>query len=177
MVTRKQITVPQFYQAYLNAVKEQALIPALEKNHKRFRKFLKEIPKDKRDYAYEEGKWTIRQLLQHIIDTERVFVFRALWFARKDENPLPGFDEKKWAASLNTKKRKWKVMVSEYMLLRESSIRFFKSLTDEQLHASGIANNSSMSAAALGFVAAGHIEHHINIIKSKYLPISLEQAL
>ena len=176
-MTRKQITVPSFYQAYLDAVKEQELIPALEKNDKRFRKFLKEIPKEKRDYAYEEGKWTIRQLLQHLIDTERVFAFRALWFARRDQVPLPGFDEKKWAASVNGKKRKWRDMVAEYSYVRRATILLFKSFKKDELNATGIANNNSMTTAALGFVAAGHIEHHIHIMKLKYLPISLEQAL
>ena len=177
MITREQITVPNFYQPYLNAVKEKQLIPALTRNFKRFRKFLKQIPKDKRDHAYQQGKWTIRQLLQHLIDSERVFAFRALWFARHDQGALPGFDEKIWAEFANRNTRKWSDMVDEYITLRRSTIMLFKSFTSEELKATGTANNNQLTTAAFGFIAAGHIEHHMLILKTRYLPISLEEAL
>ena len=177
MITRKQVTVPEFYQAYINAVKEKELVPALTQSLKRLRKFLKEIPKDKRDYAYEQGKWTIRQLLQHMIDSERVFAFRAMWFARRDKSALPGFDEKIWAEFANLNKRKWKDMVNEFVALRQSNIRMFAAFTDEELQATGTANNNVITAGAFGFIAAGHMEHHLMILKKRYLPISLEQAL
>src|SRR5689334_8071377 len=90
------IAAPSF-QKYINLVKEQDLIKSLKKNRKAFLKLLKDIPGKKVDYRYAEGKWTIRQVLQHVIDAERVFTYRALWFARHDSQPLPGFDENNWA--------------------------------------------------------------------------------
>src|SRR5687767_10588905 len=97
MIQREQLTAPESYKKYINLVKEKNLLKALRNNEREFEKLLKKIPKKKRDYAYAEGKWTIRQLLQHIIDAERVFSFRSLWFARKDISALPGFDENLWA--------------------------------------------------------------------------------
>ena len=97
MINRKEIQAPQFYQGYINSVKEDDLMEALTKNSRQFRKFLKQIPGKKINYAYAEGKWTVKELLQHIVDAERVFVYRALSFARKDSAPLPSFDENVWA--------------------------------------------------------------------------------
>jgi len=177
MVSRTQIIVPSFYQAYIKAVKEPEVVPALESTHERFMKLLKEIPKEKRDYAYAEGKWTIRQLVQHIIDSERVFAFRALWFARKETGPLPGFDEKNWALTLTSDHRKWKQLVREFDAVRRSTICLFSSFNDEQLLRTGISNNNTTSVAAFGFISAGHVAHHIRIIRERYLSMTLEQAL
>src|SRR5215470_19246588 len=107
MITRKDVSVPQFYQGYLNSVKEDDLMDALNQNTRQFRKLLKQIPHKKINYAYAEGKWTIKELLQHIIDAERVFVYRALTFARHDPAALPGFDENTWAVTAKAPKRKW----------------------------------------------------------------------
>ena len=177
MITRDQITVPDFYQGYLKAAKEQELLPALRNNRKKFLKFLGEIPKERRDYAYAEGKWTLRELLQHMIDTERVFSFRALWFARQDPSPLPGFDENNWAKTINQDKRRWKDLREEFEIVRRSTICLFDSFSEEQLLRTGISNNNMMSVAAFGFVSAGHVEHHIKVIRERYLKIRLEEVL
>lgn len=177
MITRDQITVPDFYQGYLNAARHDNIMPALKNNHKRFLKLLRDIPKDRRDYAYAEGKWTLRQLLQHIIDTERVFSFRALWFARQDPQPLPGFDENKWALAVNNEKRKWKELCREFDSVRCSTIYLFDSLKEEQLKKTGISNNNVLSVASLGFIAAGHVEHHMKIIKGRYLKLRMEEVI
>src|SRR5262249_13767613 len=97
MVNRKDLVVPEFFNRYINVVEEEDVLKALSKNTKQFVKLLKNIPKKKINYAYAEGKWTVKETLQHIIDTERVFVYRALSFARKDHHELPGFDENAWA--------------------------------------------------------------------------------
>lgn len=169
MITREQLSVPEFYKKYINAVSENDPLQALKKNERRFEKFLEKIPKNKRDFAYAEGKWTLRELFQHVIDTERVFAFRSLWFARKDVAPLPGFDEKSWAADSRANKRKWKDLVNEFTCVRRSTIYLFESLNKEQLMTTGISNNNLLSVAAVGYIIAGHLEHHINIIKSRYL--------
>ena len=94
MVNKKDLTVPDFFTTYINAIKENDLQEALQTNTRRIRKLLKQIPHKKINYAYAEGKWTIKELLQHIIDAERIFSYRGLCFARKDMTPLPSFDEK-----------------------------------------------------------------------------------
>lgn len=169
MVERKDIVVPEAYLIYVNAVTQNDLRKALQKNTRQFRKMLKCIPKKKIDYAYAEGKWTIRQLIQHLIDAERVFVSRALWFSRKDAGPLPGFDENTWAITSSATSRKWKEMLIEFDALRKSTEFFFSSLDDEQLLQKGTANNNQMNVVGLGFVCAGHVAHHINIVNERYL--------
>lgn len=169
MITRKDISVPEFYKGYINSVKEDDMMEALLNNTRQFRKFLKHIPGKKINYAYAEGKWTVKELLQHIIDAERVFCYRALSFARKDSAPLPSFDENVWAITAKAPKRKWNDLVDEFKALRAANIAFFASLDEEQLQQTGTANNNVMSVAALGFVCAGHVAHHIRIIRERYL--------
>ena len=169
MVQRTDVIVPEVYNGYVEAAKEDDLMDALQRSRKQFRKLFKKIPKKKIDYAYADGKWTIRELLQHLIDAERVFVSRALWFARKDTTPLPGFDENVWAITSHVSGRDWKELINEFISLRFSTELFFESLDDEQLRATGTANNNQMNVAGLGFVCAGHICHHLKIIKERYL--------
>lgn len=169
MVSRKQVTMPESFHRYLNAISENNLEEALRKNTRRFRKLLKEIPKKKINYAYAEGKWTLKEVLQHIVDAERVFVFRALHFARKDNAPLPGFDENVWAITAKAPKRRWDDLVDEFTALRVSTESFFSSLEEEELLATGTANNNVAMVAGLGFVCAGHVAHHMNIIRERYL--------
>lgn len=169
MVSRKQVLVPESYNNYINAITENELDAALRKNSRRFRKLLKNIPNKKINYAYAEGKWTLKELLQHIVDAERVFVFRALHFARKDTAPLPGFDENVWAITAKAPRRSWNDLVDEFNALRIGTEFFFASLDEDQLLQNGTANNNQMSVAGLGFVCAGHVAHHMRIIKERYL--------
>jgi uncharacterized damage-inducible protein DinB len=169
MVSRKDVLVPASFKGYINSISENNLEEALRKNTRRFRKLLKNIPKKKINYAYAEGKWTIKEMLQHIVDAERVFVFRALHFSRKDPTLLPGFDENVWAITAKAPKRSWSDLIDEFMALRTSTELFFASLDEDQLMAGGTANNNAMSVAGLGFVCAGHVAHHMNIIKERYL--------
>ena len=169
MVNKKDLTVPDFFTTYTNAVNEKDLQEALQANTRRFRKLLKRIPHKKINYAYAEGKWTIKELLQHIIDAERVFVYRALTFARQDPAQLPGFDENNWAITAKAPKRKWPELIDEFKALRASTELFFASLDDNQLLQTGTASNKVISVAALGFVCAGHVAHHIRIIRERYL--------
>lgn len=168
-MTRKEVSVPPYYQGYLNSIKEDELMDALTTNTRQFRKFLKNIPGKKINYAYAEGKWTVKELLQHIVDAERVFVYRALSFARKDIANLPSFDENVWAITAKAPKRKWNDLVDEFKSLRAANIAFFASLDEEQLQQTGTANNNIMSVIALGFVCAGHVAHHMRIITERYL--------
>jgi hypothetical protein len=175
MVSRKEINVSEYYQRYVEQADDDDLQKAFKKNTKLFKKVLKSIPRKKHDFAYAPDKWTIRELLQHVLDAERVFVLRAIWFARKDPSPLPGFDENIWAAASNARERKWDDLIKEFFLLREANALFFQSLNDDQLKQTGIASNNTFNVAGLGFITVGHVAHHVNVLKEKYLNTKKEK--
>ncbi len=140
------------------------------KNGRQFRKVLAAIPRKKIDYAYAEGKWTIREMLQHVIDCERVFAYRALRFSRMDSTSLPGFDEQLWGAHAGGSQRRWKDLLEEFKAVRQTTEYLFdRSLSDEQLRFTGHANGRPQNAFTIGFVLSGHVAHHINLLRERYL--------
>lgn len=161
--------VPDSYHNYINQAEGDDLMEALKNQTRSFEEFLNEIPKSKRNYRYAEDKWTIKELLQHVIDGERVFAYRALCFARKDATPLPGFEENSYAANSKADQRKWKDLVKEFEAVRRSTEILFDSFDDEQLETAGTANNKSNYVLAIGFIIAGHANHHIKVTKERYL--------
>jgi uncharacterized damage-inducible protein DinB len=162
--------VPEFYHGYINQVKENELNTAFENQSPAFFKFLDSIPKEKYDYAYAPGKWTIREVLQHIIDGERIFCYRALRFARKDATPLPGFDENLFAQTAKADKREWNDLVEEMKAVRRSTELLFKSFDEEQLNSSGTSTTGlSNYVLGLGYIVVGHGIHHMKIIAERYL--------
>jgi DinB family protein len=169
MTTRTDVIAGESFLTYINLVKEDDPIVALQKSTKAFRKLLNKIPRKKINFSYAEGKWTLKEMMQHIIDAERVFVYRALTFARKDAAELPGFDENEWAITSKAVKRKWDDLVDEWEFLRAATEFMFSSLDDEQLIHTGVANGKAINAVALAFVCAGHLEHHKNIMLERYL--------
>jgi len=159
-----------FYANYINQVStEYTLIEELEISVHRLIKFVQDIPMDKFDYRYAEGKWTIKDILQHIIDAERVFAYRALRFARNDTTELPGFEENSYADQANATKRSIQELLTELAVVRQSTLFLFKSFSEEELLRSGIASNNTMSVRALGFVIIGHQNHHQRIFQERYL--------
>jgi hypothetical protein len=169
MIPKSEIIPAEFYQSYLDLIKEEDIKSALKKNTRQFRKFLKKIPAKKIDYAYAPGKWTIREILQHVIDAERVFAYRALRFSRIDPTPLPGFDENTWAIHAGAASRRWEDLLEEFKSLRSSTEYLFNSLTEDQLKFVGEANGRPLNAFTLGFLVPGHAAHHMRIIKERYL--------
>jgi DinB superfamily len=159
---------PPFHN-YINQVTDDDLMDALHKQSAAFIRFLETIPVEKYDYSYAEGKWTIKEVLQHIIDAERVFAYRALRFARKDGTPLPGFDENLFAANAKADKRNWDKLVEEFKVVRRSSELMFQSFDDDQLQSGGVSSNHPNYALALGFVIVGHALHHQKITNERYL--------
>lgn len=161
--------VGNFYHNYINLVKEDELAEAFEKQSASFIRFLETIPAEKYDHRYAEEKWTIKELLQHVIDAERIFSYRALRFARKDKTPLPGFDENSFAAAAKAETRNWDKLVEEFKVVRRSSELLFNSFDEDQLDADGISSNSPNYVLALGFILIGHAMHHQKIVKERYL--------
>ena len=161
--------VPEFYHKYINQVPENDLMDAFKIESPLLIEFFESIPKEKQDYRYGDDKWTIKEVLQHIIDAERVFAYRALRFARKDPTPLPGFDENLFATNAKIENRNWNDLLEEFKVVRRSSGYLFGSFDIEQLHASGISNNNPSNVLAFGYVVIGHAIHHQKIIKERYL--------
>ncbi|MHA4811265.1 DinB family protein [Flavitalea flava] len=169
MPDKSEIISSPFHANYIQLIKETDILKGLEKNTTQIFKLLKKIPHKKIDYAYAEGKWTIREVVQHLIDAERVFGYRALSFSRKDSSPLPGFDENTWAVHAGAASRKWDELVKEYKSVRKSTEWLFHSFSEDQLRFAGEANGQPLNALAIGFIIPGHVAHHIKIIKERYL--------
>jgi len=161
--------VPAFYHNYINQVAADDLVTAFKKESPAFIHFIETIPPGKYGHRYAEGKWTIRELLQHIIDAERIFVYRALRFARKDATSLPGFDENLYAETAKADTRNWNELVEEFKVVRAGSEYLFGSFDEDQLNSTGISNNHSITVIALGYIVIGHALHHKKIIEERYL--------
>lgn len=169
MIPRSEIIPAAFYQHYIDIITENDFREAIKKNTKQFNKLIGSIPRKKFDYAYAEGKWTIREMLQHIIDCERVYSYRALRLSRKDPTPLPAFDEKLWAANDGGSTRRWKELLEEFRAVRESTEYLFDALTDDQLRFTGTVRELPLNAFTIGFVLPGHVAHHLRILEERYL--------
>jgi uncharacterized damage-inducible protein DinB len=169
MIPRSAIIPADFYQSYIDNIKDNDFREAIRRNTRQFRRLLQKIPRKKYDFAYADGKWTIRQMLQHIIDTERVFAYRALRLSRMDATPLPGFDENNWAMHDGATERRWKDLIREFVAVRESTQYLFDSLSDEQLTFTGTVSERQLNAFTIGFVLPGHVVHHMRILEERYL--------
>ena len=159
-----------YYEAYINQVSDEyTLTEELEISVHRLIKFVQEIPLDKFDYRYEEGKWTIKDILQHLIDAERIFSYRTLRFARNDKTELASFEENIYAEEANANKRSIMDLLTEMAVVRQATLSLFKTFSQEELMRNGIASSNPMSVRALGFVIIGHQNHHQRIFKERYL--------
>ncbi|MRX63933.1 DinB family protein [Maribacter luteus] len=158
-----------FYKTYLDALGDAELFNILTNQLLNFPQFLDSIPDDKLNYAYAEGKWTVSEVLVHIMDTERVMQYRALRFMRGDLTPLPGFDQDIYVPNSNSALRTKEDIIEEYKIIRQSTIALFTNMDKKALGNVGTASNNPMSVAALGFIICGHQKHHRNIIRDRYL--------
>lgn len=161
--------LPEFYKRYVNQVDSDDLLDFLVKSHEVTQQLIAGLSEEKGLYRYAEGKWSIKELLNHIIDTERIMTYRALCFARGDKNKLPGFEENEYAPNSRADRRTLADLSAELKIVRESSIALFKSFDEEMWQGSGIASNSLISVLALGYVVAGHEVHHRKVLIERYL--------
>ena len=160
---------PGYFQVYIDQVVEKDLPSAFRNQSQVIKDFLPAISEEKSLHAYAPGKWTLRELLQHIIDTERILTYRALCFSRNEAAPLPGFEENDYAAASNGNQRSWESLTAEFVAVRKSSLFLFDSFTPEMLTRTGTANNNTFSVEGLGFILVGHFNHHKRIIEERYL--------
>lgn len=131
--------------------------------------FLQSISEENSLHRYAEGKWSIRQVLSHCNDTERVFVYRALWFARGFDSPLPSFDQDIAVTGAEADNRSWSSHIEEFHAVREATTTFFENLPEEAWMRTGIASGNPFSVHALAFISAGHLAHHRRILETRYL--------
>ena len=158
-----------FYKSYIQVLEDVELIEELEICLHEFIKFVQNIPMDKFDYRYEVGKWTIKEIIQHLIDSERVFSYRALRISRNDKTPLPGFNENDYVDNSNGNNRNLQGLLTELAVVRQATLSLFNSFSQEQLTKIGIASNNKVSVRAIGFIIIGHQKHHQKIFTERYL--------
>ena len=158
-----------YYDRYINLIEDDDIIVALKEQIKTSENFLKTLTEEQGNYSYADGKWTMKEVLGHVIDTERIMAYRALAFARNEKQSLPGFEQDDYVAESNLKKRSLIDMINEFRTLRESNINLFKGFDAEILNRRGTASGSEVTVLALIYIIAGHEKHHMKILKEKYL--------
>ena len=163
--------MPEFFDRYINLVEDVPVVEALQTRNQVFP--AADMPKIYAlgDKVYAPGKWTIKDVVQHIIDNERIQAYRALRFARNDASVLPGYDEEPYAKEARAERRSLEELLEEFEVTRRSNILLFRSFTEEMLLRKGICFGKEMSVLALGFVLAGHQEHHVRIVRERYFPL------
>ncbi len=157
-----------YYQSYIDIVKGD-VIADMENQITSFPEFLRELPSGKSSYAYADGKWTIMQVLSHVIDTERIMAYRALRIARGDSTPLAGFEENLYIANTRFEDHTIHRLAEEFAQVRKANMYLIKSFNDEDLNRRGICSDQSVSVRALVYIMAGHLSHHRKIIEERYL--------
>lgn len=167
---------PDYYENYFRwSDFERPILEALQYQMQDALAFWHDIAEEEASFAYEQGKWTLKEMLSHICDTERVFVYRALCISRGEEKALPGFDHNAYVANSGANARPWASILQEYQQVKQASLDFFAGLNAEQWEAKGRTEAGPLSVAALAFVLPGHDKHHQEIVKSRYL-VKLRKA-
>ncbi len=157
-----------FYQSYVEKVSGDDLHEVLRRYSRASLAFWQQIPDEKADYAYAPGKWTIKQLVNHLCDAERIFAYRALRIARGDETPLAGFDENEYADAARVGHRSLRDLVQEFQSVRAATLSLFNGFGATELSRLGTANNAQVSVNAIGFIIIGHTLHHEQVARERY---------
>ncbi|MEK6481223.1 DinB family protein [Catalinimonas sp. 4WD22] len=164
--------IPDFYDTYINQIGDTIeLSSALHEYGADFVTGEEKNFMALRDQVYAPGKWTVKDILQHVIDTERVFAYRALRFARNDHTELAGMDQRLFAANTNANERSVDELLYEFSVVRQSTIFLYKSFNQEMLKREGVCFGRKTTVGALGFTIVGHVLHHIKILKERYYPL------
>ncbi|HET8887104.1 MAG TPA: DinB family protein [Salinimicrobium sp.] len=159
-----------FFENYLKVLpKNIGLLRLLEQGKQETTTYFKSIPTDKLMFSYAEAKWTPKEILLHLVDTERILAYRALRIARRDRTELEGFNENDFATASNANMIAIHDLLEEYLHVRNATISLFKNFSHETLKLTGIANAKEISVGAIGFILAGHELHHLKIIEERYL--------
>lgn len=158
-----------YYSGYVGRVPAEDLLSAVNNQFEASLSLLRSIPEGQATFRYAPEKWSIKQLLGHIIDSERVFGFRAFWFARNAPIPLPGFDQELFMSNVRFDAPSWTDLISHFERLLMATMDLFGSFDDAAWVRKGVANNNEVAVRALGYIVLGHERHHLEILKSRYL--------
>jgi hypothetical protein len=158
-----------YYSIYIDRVIGDDIVAALATQLDETLEFLSGISEEQSLHRYAPDKWSMRELLGHVNDTERVFTFRAFWFARGFEDPLPSFDQEIGFEAAESDRISWASHVDEFKVIRLATLAFFRNLPDEAWQRSGVASGNSVTVRALAYIAAGHVSHHLAILRERYL--------
>ena len=169
-MTRPQTTeYAPYYSRYVDLIATPDVIPELSSQLEKTVSFLSNISEEKSLSTYSPGKWTIKEVLNHVNDTERVFLYRAFWFARGFEQPLPGYDQDVCVAAARPNSIPFTELIDEFKHVRLSTLSIFKNIPDEAWGRTGIASDNPFTVRALAYIIAGHVAHHSNVLKERYL--------
>lgn len=163
--------MPNYFDRYINLVPDIDIIDAFNNSIEQIKTIDKKQLTKLDGLRYAPGKWTVKDILQHVIDTERIFAYRALRFARNDNTVLPGYDESSFAMNTTAQERTIDSLLDEMVIVRNSSKKMFENFNETMLLRRGICFNTEMSVLAIGFTLAGHQIHHLRIIEERYLPL------
>ena len=158
-----------YYDSYIKLIEGDDILKILNEQSKSTQDILNSFSEHRGNYRYADGKWTVKEVIGHLLDTERIFAYRALCIARGEKKSLPGFNQDDYVSEGNFNRREIFEITYEYRLLRESNLLLFRSFTPEMLKLKGFANESSVSVLAILFIIAGHEKHHMNVLKEKYI--------
>lgn len=159
----------EYYFTYIDEVPAGDILEILRAQSEETRTLLSSISDDRSLHRYAPDKWSIREVVSHVNDTERVFVFRALWFARGFDSPLPSFDQDVAVAGADADERSWSSHIDEFSAIRAATSAFFESVPAQTWDRRGIASGNPFSVRALAYITAGHVAHHSRVLRTLYL--------
>lgn len=158
-----------YYSTYIDRVPDGDIIEMLDRQNPETLAFLRGIPEARIDYRYAPEKWSIRQMVGHLVDGERVFQYRAWRFSRADQTPVPGFEENDYVANAPFEKVSMNDLIDELEHMRRATVHMFKNMDEEALSRRGTANGAGVSVRAIAWIMAGHIDHHMQVLRDRYL--------
>ncbi len=175
MITKPDLSeYPEFYHTYIGKLPENVNITdLLRQQPEDLYTLLHNLTEEEAERGYAPGKWSIKELLGHLMDAERIFAYRALCISRKELQSLPGFDENDYVKNSNFNQQPLNNLLQEYSLLRAANIMLFQSFTPEMLRQIGFANNNPITVNAIVAITAAHEYHHLGIIKERYLKVQI----
>ncbi|MBK8947699.1 MAG: DinB family protein [Flavobacteriales bacterium] len=161
--------IPAFYRGYVEEAPGVDVCDALVRAADAVQAAFGAVPEARGDHRYAPGKWTVKEVLLHLIDAERVFAYRTLRFARRDATPLPGFDEDAWVPAARAARRTLAELLAEHRAVHAATLALFRSFEEEDLLQRGTANGNAISVRAIGWATAGHALHHVAVLRERYL--------
>ncbi|MGH7599533.1 MAG: DinB family protein [bacterium] len=160
-----------YYGRYISLVPEGDFFLLLNKQFDATLEFLRNLTETQVGTRYEPGKWSIKEVLGHVIDTERIMSYRALRIGRADETPIPGFEQDDYVRAANFDSRTWDDLLAEFQIVRAATVALLRGLDEKAFGRRGTASNLSVTVRALAYIIAGHERHHLNVLRTKYLPV------